>query len=79
MLICDVSDRCSSLVLEQFHQHHRLDAYSIFHTPILTQLFKLSNFAGGGGLEPYRVVDIIGKTLSRELKKDGYIKLEELI
>jgi sialic acid synthase len=35
--------------------------------------------AGGGGLEPYRVVDIIGKTLSRELKKDSYIKLEELI
>ena len=33
----------------------------------------------GGGLEPYRVVDIIGKTLSRELKKDSYIKLEELI
>jgi sialic acid synthase len=35
--------------------------------------------AGGGGLEPYKVVDIIGKTLSRELKKDSYIKLEELI
>lgn len=33
----------------------------------------------GGGLEPYKVVDIIGKTLSRELKKDSYIKLEELI
>jgi len=32
----------------------------------------------GGGLEPYKVVDIIGKTLSGELKKDSYIKLEEL-